>query len=134
VNPSDFRAIFPEFGSGLYPDAMVTFWLGVAANLINPTRWGALSDQGTALLTAHYLVLAQDASLSSVVQAASNGAGSLAGMTGPVTAKAVAGVSVARDVSSITVEGAGSFNLTKYGVQYVQMARMMGAGGLQINP
>ncbi len=133
MNPSDFRAIFPEFGQGIYPDPLVAFWLGVAVNLVNPTRWGALTNQGTALLTAHYLVLANEASQLSAAQAAANGAGSLGSVTGPEVSKAVDGVSVTQDVASVTIPGAGTFNRTQYGVQYWQLAGMMGAGGLQIN-
>ncbi len=133
MTPADFRAIFPEFGHAIYPDPLVTFWLSVAANLIDPTRWGALTNQGTALLTAHYLVLANEASQLSYAQAAASGAGSLGGVVGPETAKSVDGVSVSQDIASVTIPGAGTFNRTQYGVQYWQLALMMGAGGMQIN-
>lgn len=133
MTPTDFRAIFPEFGATIYPDSLVTFWLSVAANLVDPTRWGALTNQGTALLTAHYLVLANEASQLSSAQAAASGAGSLGGVVGPETSKSVDGVSVTQDIGSVTIEGGGNFNRTQYGVQYVQLARMMGAGGMQIN-
>ena len=133
MTPTDFRAIFPEFGPTIYSDALVTFWLGVAANLINPTRWGSLTNQGTALLTAHYLVMANEASQLSAAQVAAGGAGSLGGVIGPETSKSVDGVSVTQDIGSVTLEGGGNFNRTQYGVQYLQLARMMGAGGMQIN-
>lgn len=116
-----------------YSDALITFWLGVASNLVDPTRWGALANQGTALLTAHYLVLANDAAQASAAQLAAGGAGELGTVIGPEVAKTVDGVSITQDVASVTIAGAGNFNLTQYGVQYWQLARMMGAGGMQVN-
>jgi len=134
MNETQFLAIFPEFSNAtVYSVAMINFWLGVAANLINPTRWGNLAQQGQALLTAHYLVLAQRIAVEEAAQNASNGATSMGESQGLITAKAVDGVSVSKDVAAITMEGAGSYNRTSYGVQYWQLAQMMGAGGLQIN-
>jgi hypothetical protein len=133
MNPADFRAIFPEFGQTIYPDALVTFWLSVAAQMVNATRWGSLTNQGTALLTAHYLVLANEASQTSAAQVAASGMGTIGEVVGPETAKSVDGVSVSQDIASVTIPGAGTFNRTQYGVQYWQLAQMMGAGGMQIN-
>lgn len=134
MNPTQFLAIFPEFGNAsIYTQAMITFWLGVASNLINQQRWGALASQGQALLTAHYLVLAQESQQQASMQTLSGGAGAIGGVSGPETAKAVDGVSVSQDVGSVTIVGAGTFNRTQYGIQYYQMSQWMGAGGLQIN-
>ena len=116
-----------------YSDALITFWLGVASNLVDPTRWGALANQGTALLTAHYLVLANNAAQDSAAQMAAGGAGMMGGIVGPESEKDVDGVRLIQDVTSVTIAGAGNFNLTQYGVQYWQLARMMGAGGMQVN-
>jgi hypothetical protein len=112
---------------------MITFWLGVASNLINQQRWGALASQGQALLTAHYLVLAQESQQQASMQTLAGGGGTIGGVSGPETAKAVDGVSVSQDVGSVTIVGAGTFNRTQYGIQYYQMSQWMGAGGLQIN-
>lgn len=127
MNPTDFRAMFSEFDATNYPDALVTIWLAQATNEVNPTRWGSDTNYGIALLTAHYLVLARRRALSATAGA------SPGDIAGPVTAKSVDGVSVSRDAGSVTIEGAGSFNTTDYGVLFWQKARWMGAGGLQIN-
>lgn len=122
MQASDFLILFPEFADAtLYPTARVTFWLGVAVEQINPGRWGALADQGQALLTAHYLVIDRR-------NTANPGA-----VTGVVTSKSVDGVSVSMDAGAVTVERAGLYNQSSYGIQYWQLAQMMGAGGLQVN-
>lgn len=131
--PADFIAIFPEFSNtAQYSSARITFWLGIAAQFVDPTRWSTLTNQGTALLTAHYLVLDQDAQMKAANQLNSP-ASELGGIDGLETAKAVDGVSVSMDVANVTMAGAGYYNRTSYGVQYWQMARMMGAGGLQVS-
>lgn len=131
MQPDDFRAIFPEFGRIIYPDALVTFWLSVSVNMVNPVRWGVLTNQGTALLTAHYLAFAQEMATQSALQQANGG--KIGSVSGPQTSKAVDGVSVTQDIASVTIPGAGTFNRTQYGAQYWQMALMMGAGGMQVN-
>lgn len=125
MTPAQFLAIFPEFSA--VSTTIITFWLSVAANLINVSRWGALASQGQALLTAHYLVLATAESNAAT-------AGAALGQTqGVITAKAVDGVSVSMDAASVTITGAGMYNATTYGIQWLQLSRMMGAGGMQVN-
>jgi hypothetical protein len=134
VTPAQFLAIFPEFGNGsIYTSAMITFWLSVSSNLINQQRWGALAAQGQALLTAHYLVLAQEAQQQASMQTLAGGMRTIGGVSGPEVSKAVDGVSVTQDVGAVTIPGAGTYNRTQYGIQYYQFAQMMGAGGMQIN-
>lgn len=127
MTPVDFRAIFAEFDTTNYPDPMVSIWLGQATNEVNATRWGADTNYGIALLTAHYLVLARRRGIAAA-------AGAVPGdVVGPQTSKSVDGVSVSRDGGSVTIDGAGTFNSTDYGILFWQKARWMGAGGLQIN-
>lgn len=117
---TDFLAIFPEFSNATtYPTARITFWLGYSANMADSTRWGALYNQGVALLTAHMLAIDSQNQLTQGV------------VNGIQTAKAVDSVSVSMDVNSITIAAAGLYNKTTYGIQYYQLAQMMGAGGLQ---
>ncbi|WP_343724933.1 DUF4054 domain-containing protein [Herbaspirillum huttiense] len=127
MDSATFRQHFPEFeDAGIYPDAQVTFWLTVAENLVNRERWGGLADQGVELVTAHHLVLARRDELASSV----GGAPGL--MTGPQSSKSVDKVSASYDTNAATVDGAGFWNLTTYGVRYVSLARLFGAGGLQV--
>jgi hypothetical protein len=127
MDSATFRQDFPEFGdTGVYTDAQVTFWLTVAENLVNRERWGGLADQGVELVTSHHLVLARRDELASSV-------GGVPGlMTGPQSSKSVDKVSASFDTGSATVDGAGFWNLTTYGVRYASLAKLFGAGGLQV--
>ncbi len=122
MDAATFRAIFPEFGDvAAFPDAQVSFWLSSAANRLPELRWGGLWAQGVALLAAHYLSLAR--------RRLAAGAG---GGWGVVSSKSVGGVSVAYDNSLGSLEGAGSFNLSPYGVEFWQLAEIVGMGGTQL--
>ncbi len=126
MDAATFRTNFPEFAStALYPDTQVTLWLGFAAQRVDQNAWGALSDLGLQLFTAHNLVL-----FARRQKAASVG-GQPGATAGVITAKSVDKVSTSYDAASTTMEGAGNWNATDYGVQFWQMAEMMGAGGYQ---
>lgn len=128
MDPTTFRTAFPEFANAvIYPDSMVAAWITVATSLVNPTRWMELTDLGIQLVTAHHLTLgARDQNAAAV--------GGVPGiMTGPTNAKSVDKVSTSYDTNAASLEGGGFWNLTSYGARYLSLARMFGAGGLQIN-
>jgi hypothetical protein len=128
VTPAQLRSDFPEFNDPTrYPDSLVQTWLTVAASLVNADRWVELTSIGIELVTAHHLVL----SVRDQTAAAVGGAPGI--MTGPTSAKAVDKVSTSYDTSAAAIDGGGFWNLTSYGVRYLTLARMFGAGGLQIN-
>ena len=118
---ADFLVIFPEFSNvTTYPVARVNFWLSYAINFVNTARWGNVASQGIALYTAHLLVLdAGNQAQQGVV-------------TGVDTGESADGISYSVDAASVTIAGAGLYNSTTYGIQYIQLAQMMGAGGLQV--
>lgn len=128
VTPSSLRGNFPEFSNATnYPDSLVGFWLGVSDNLMLPAaqRWGNMYDFGIQLLTAHHLVLARRA-----IVTASNGG--VPGVTsGAIANKAVDKVSVGYDSSNVTLDKGGMWNLTEYGIQFLQLSRQIGSGGFQ---
>lgn len=127
VDVAQFREDFPEFSDTTkYPDSVVQFWLTVSVSLVNPCRWGVLTDQGIELCTAHHLVLAARDEQAAAV-------GGIPGqMTGPLSSKAVDKVSASYDTGAATIDDGGFWNLTTYGVRYLTLARMMGAGGFQL--
>lgn len=128
VTPSQLRSDFPEFAdTSQYPDAIVQTWLIVAASLVNADRWMELTNIGIELVTAHHLALsARDQKAAAV--------GNVPGtMTGPTASKSVDKVSTSYDTSAASLDGAGFWSLTSYGMRYLSLARMMGAGGMQIN-
>ncbi|WAL80960.1 DUF4054 domain-containing protein [Pandoraea sp. XJJ-1] len=127
MTPTDFRSYFPEFSdTAKYPDSQVEFWMVVAVSLVDPDRWGVLADQGVCLVTAHHLVVAnQDQTVSA--------AGGIPGeVKGATASKSVDKVSVGYDTKSVTIDGVGFWNMSKYGIRYLTLARMFGAGGLQL--
>lgn len=127
MTPAQFRADFPEFAdTTAYPDSQVTLWLTVGSKLVNECRWGELTDLGIELVAAHHLVLGRRDQQAALV-------GGVPGqMTGPLSSKSVDKVSAGYDTGAATIDDAGFWNLTSYGVRYATLARMMGAGGIQL--
>lgn len=121
VDAAKFRADFPEFADeSKYPPAMVDFWLGFAAKLLISDRWADVLDYGLELMTAHNLTVAKR-------NEATPGA-----IAAPVASKSVDKVSISYDTSAIKLENAGHWGATSYGIQFLQLARMVGAGGVQL--
>ncbi|VVE41285.1 hypothetical protein PMO31116_04133 [Pandoraea morbifera] len=127
MTPDQFRTYFPEFDDKTkYPDSQVQFWMTVAVSLVNADRWDVLTDQGVCLVTAHHLVIAsQD-------QTVATAGGTPGEVKGATASKSVDKVSVGYDTKSVTIDGAGFWNMSKYGIRYLKLAQMMGAGGLQL--
>jgi hypothetical protein len=128
VTVSDFRTNFPEFGDVTrYPDAQVTFWLGYADKLLyDECRWSDMRDFGIQLVAAHQLALWRRS-----MDAASAG-GAPGGTAGAVASKAVGGVSVSYDTGAALLQDGGYWNLTTYGIQFWQLAMLVGTGGFQL--
>lgn len=121
VTTASFRGDFPEFAdTTIYSDAQVSLWLNFANLSLQSAqdRWADFLDIGTELLMAHNIAISAKA-----------GAGKVGG---PIASKSVGGVSASYDTSAVTIEGAGQYNMTSYGVRFLQMARMIGAGGVQL--
>lgn len=118
-----FRANFPEFGDTIrYSDGMITFWADMGAKLISAERFGNLYDEALSLFTAHNITLA----------AANNAGGSPGQGSALVSSKAVGSVSVSYDTTATLEKDAGHYNQTSYGKQYMQLARMIGHGAVQL--
>lgn len=127
VTPASFRATFPEFASTTdYPDAQVSFYLGLAAQQLDPVRWDTSLDYGAQLFTAHYLAIGYRDQ-----QAAAVG-GAPGVPTGPQASKAVDKVSASYNTQAITYADGGFWNATTYGLRFWQLARLIGAGAVQL--
>jgi hypothetical protein len=125
---SAFRLAFPEFADeAKYPDAMITFWSSAGLLLLNEARWGDLLTHGLWLYVAHNIVLG-----SADMASGDSGAYPGKGVGGIVTNNSVDGVSVSYDTNSITLDGAGNYNSTKYGREFWQLAMIVGMGGQQL--
>lgn len=122
------RQHFPEFADETtYPDTNVEFWLGIAAKLVNESRWGELTDLGQELFAAHKLVLEFQAQAS-----ADTGSAPGTAQGGVVSGKSVDKVSVNYDTGAAAELDAGHWNMTTFGKRYIRLARMMGAGPIQV--
>lgn len=123
-----FVESFPEFADPeTYPPGTFEFWKGIATLSLNACRWGALLDFGAQLFIAHNMLEQARA-----LKVAANGGTSVGQVTGPLTAKAIDKISMAFNTDAVTLEGAGDWNATTYGVRFFQLARMIGSGGLQL--
>ena len=127
MDAATFRSDFPEFtDSNRFPDAQVNFWLGLGEKLLPENRWADLRGQGLELFVAHNLVLAAQAGKATA-------SGGLPGASSGVTSsKSVDKVSVSYDTGASLIDGAGHWNLTNYGTRLLWVARMIGAGGVQL--
>lgn len=127
MDAASFRATFPEFADTTrFPNAQVDMWLGVGARLLRPERWLDLIDHGLGLFTAHHISMWRTA------MDESDASGPIGVSTGAVGAESVDKVSVTYDNSTSLEEGAGHWNLTVYGKQFVRLSRMAGMGGVQV--
>jgi hypothetical protein len=122
VDAAKFRTDFPELSdTAAYPESVITFWLGVGVNLLPADRWDTLLDIGLELFTAHHVVIASR-----------EASGTPGAMTGPHSAEAVDKVSYSMDTQAVTLTDGGFWNMTSYGIQFLQLARMIGSGGIQV--
>lgn len=124
---AQLRADFPEFAStSTYPASQVNYWLTLAYSMLNAGRWGRQLDFGVAMFVAHNLVLEARAQYE-----AANG-GVPGGQVGALSSKSVDKVSISYDVSAGIETGAGHWNLSIYGTRFIRLARMFGAGPIQL--
>lgn len=127
MDVQQFRRDFPEFADATkYPTQQVEFWGNMAGKLVSESRFGNLYTEGVELFAAHNLVLAAQS------RTASAGGGAAGGNAGAIASKAVGSVSVSYDTSSAMELNAGHWNQTTYGRQYIQLARLIGQGCVQL--
>lgn len=126
LTPAQLRTDFPEFADTTkYPDSLVNTWLTVAASLVNASRWMELTNIGIELVTCHHLVMSARDQMAATV------GGVPGAIQGPTSAKAVDKVSTSYDTASVMLTDAGFWGLSSYGLRFLSLARMMGAGGYQ---
>jgi hypothetical protein len=103
---------------------MVNFWASIAEKMLDLSRWGDLYTQGQSLYVAHNLSIQRR----NIAGAGSGGST----VTGAISSKSVGSVSVSYDNQVATMPNAGQWALTDYGLQYLQLARLIGAGAVQL--
>lgn len=125
VTVASFRAAFPPFTIAAFPTAEVQFWLDLGANLLSAERWGNVYDFGLQLFVAHNLSLGAMALLGGA-------SGAPGAVTGPVTSASVDKVSYSRNPGAAMDPKNGHWNLTTYGLRWIRLAQMFGAGPIQV--
>lgn len=127
VTPTLFVTNFPAFAdTENYPTPVVQFYIEIAYRLLNVYRWGSLYNFGIQLFVAHNLYLERLAQAQADTNAPAGGA------TGPVASKGAGPLSISWDTSSAAEENAGHYNDSTYGQRFIRLARLLGAGGLQL--
>jgi len=127
ITVAQFRQDYPEFAStSQYTPSAVTYWLNLAYAMLNTRRWGNQLDIAAELFVAHNLVLEARA------QAESKNGGIPGQQVGPVNSKSVDKVSIGYDTGSGIETDAGHWNMSIYGTRFIRLAKMFGAGPLQI--
>ncbi|MGF6837059.1 hypothetical protein QF001_000926 [Paraburkholderia youngii] len=124
VTSAQLRSDFPEFANAaIYPDSLINMWLTVANSLVNSSRWAELTNLGIELVTCHHLTLSARDQLAAAV------GGAPGEVKGPTASKSVDKVSVSYDAGAVSMTDAGFWNMSSYGIRFLGLARMMGAGG-----
>lgn len=125
--PATFRQQFPEFKDpSIYTDGTIGFWDGIAVARLDPVRWDTLLPYGESLFVAHHLVLAAREQLTAA-------AGGIAGQAqGILTSKGVDRVNASYDSNSISLRDQGFWGMSSYGMRFLELSRMIGAGGIQL--
>lgn len=123
MTPAEFRQQIPQFAdTAKYPDTQVQMYLSMAEASLPASRWGELYEFGLALFVAHNLALDQ----------MSSGAIPGRAQIGLVASKSVGPASISYDNSAFSLPDAGQWSLTTFGVRFLQTARLVGAGGMQL--
>lgn len=127
LSESSFRESMPMFtDTAIYPQSQFNFYLKLGLKLLNKQRWDDLLDEGLTFFIAHYLALYQRSMALSAI------GGDVGKVIGNETSKSVDSVAKSMDVSGILIVDAGHWNQTTFGVQFYQLAMMIGAGGIQL--
>lgn len=140
ISVATFRADFPEFTNEVtFPSSSIQYYINLAGLLLNTDRWGigktvaaapptTILDMGSELFVAHNVALEARAA-----QEAASG-GVPGGTVGPVASKGVDKVNVSYDTQAGLDPKDGHWNLTTYGLRFIQLAKMRGMGPIYVAP
>ena len=135
---SDFLSFFPNFANiinGLngnipIPTVVVDTFIQFAKDCVNIDMWGNQWKYAMSLFIAHFLTIYIQAQFPS--NATAQQVLASAQSKGLITSKSVGDVSVSYDFSSAIkgVESWGQFTTTEYGLQFANLAKLLGKGGM----
>lgn len=122
-----FRTQFPEFADTVkYPTPMITLWSTLAQQQVRQCIWKCSWTLGVSLYVAHEITIA-----ALNVKAAKVG-GTPGTSGGIANTKTVGQATVGYDATTTTEQNAGGWNRTTYGQQFIRLARIFGAGVIQL--
>lgn len=127
VTYDEFIVSFPEFGNTVtYPATSFTLWASVAEVLLPAWVWGRMLNLGAQLFIAHQLVLEAQAQKAAAM-------GGIPGtQIGVLTAKQVDKASASYSAEGVIDLKAGHWNMTTFGLRFIQLANMFGARPIQV--
>lgn len=122
-----FRTAFPEFADATaYPTATIDTWAALAEMQVRSVIWKSATTLATQLYVAHEITIAYQN-----VKTATNG-GAPGTFGGIANNKTVGGASIGFDATTTSEKDGGWWNLTTYGKQFLRLARIFGAGAIQL--
>lgn len=128
LSAAQFRTLLPAFSdSSVYTDDTLNINLTLTASMLDVNRWADWRPLGMALMVAHFMSLDEREN-----RIAKRGGVPGTGSVGILSSKSIGSVSAGYDVSAGTELNAGHWNMTSYGRRYIHMARLVGAGGVQV--
>ncbi len=131
ITQTEFLETYPQFTDSI-PQTVLTMYLELANKSIQEARWREYRKLALGLFVAHFCTLWIEGSAPQDATAAQiTAAGAAKGLVG---SKSVSGVSVSYDNSSVLSDfaGYGSWKLTKYGIQLLSLARLVGKGAIAV--
>ncbi len=122
-----FRTEFPEFkDSSVYTTPEIQFWADLAELQVLESVWKRARATGVKLYVAHEITLSAQNQKAAAV-------GGVPGTMGGIpNTKTVGSVTVGYDSTATSEKDAGWWNLTNYGKQFIRLARIFGAGCIQL--
>lgn len=122
-----FRTQFPEFADTVkYPSAQITLWVTLAEQMVRECVWKRSWTLGISLYVAHEITIAALNSKAAKVGGTPGTSGGIA------NTKTVGQATVGYDSTSTSEKDAGWWNRTTYGQQFIRLARIFGAGAIQL--
>ena len=131
----EFLQVFPMFKNTedreLIPDAVMEMFLDLTNMVVSEDRFGRMWKMACGYYLAHMLTLwltgnvPEGSDPEDIVAAGSS--------MGAVTSESADGVSYSLDTSAVQdLTGWADFKLTRYGVQYASLARLLARGGMYV--
>lgn len=118
-----FLGFCPEFTSAAsYPLALVNAWIPAAVAQINQSRFGSQYNLAVCLYIAHQVTLS-----AREIQTTAPGTALAGEAYGPIASKSIDKLSISYGTMG-TVDGAGAYNQTSYGIRLFELIRSYASG------